>query len=174
MIFVLVIGSLASAQTVQGVVTGTVYDASGAVLAGAAVALTNIGTNITQSETTGSDGLYRFSLVPPGEYRISVKAQGFNEKQVTGIRVDPSQTVSANITLAIATASTSVDVQESSALVQSATSDVAHTINQNLIANIPLLTRNVFDLAFLAPSVTQGMNLNPASGGARESGTATF
>jgi len=130
-------------QTVQGVVTGTVFDSTGAVLPGADVTLTNVDTNISQHEKSGADGLYRFSLVPPGTYTLDVKASGFTEKRLTGIKVDPSETVPANVTLAVATSTTTVDVQESAALVQTATSDVATTVNQTTITTMPLLTRNV-------------------------------
>src|SRR5579872_790313 len=85
--------SSTDAQTVQGVVVGTVFDASGAVLAGADVTLTNVGTNIAQATKTSNDGGYRFSLVPPGMYKLTVKASGFTEKQITDIKVDPSETV---------------------------------------------------------------------------------
>jgi len=170
----LAFASFTEAQTVQGVVTGTIFDSTGAVLPGADVTLTNVDTNISQHEKSGADGLYRFSLVPPGNYRLDVKAGGFNEKQITGIKVDPSETKPVNVTLAVATSSTTVDVQESAVLVQTATSDVATTVNQTTITSIPLLTRNVFDLAFAAPAVTQGMNFNAAAGGARESGTTNM
>src|SRR5579872_3067782 len=166
--------SSTDAQTVQGVVVGTVFDASGAVLAGADVTLTNVGTNIAQATKTSNDGGYRFSLVPPGMYKLTVKASGFTEKQITDIKVDPSETVPMNVTLAVATASTAVDVEASALLVQTATSDLSTTVNQNTIESIPLLTRNVFDLAFAAPAVTQGMNFNAAAGGARESGTTNM
>ena len=56
-------------------------------------------------------------------------------------------------------------------LVQTASADLATTVGQTAITSMPLLTRNVFDLSFAAPAVTQGMNFNAASGGARESGT---
>lgn len=160
------------AQTVQGVVTGTVSDSSGAVLPNASVTLTNEGTNVTQQAITGADGIYRFSLVPPGEYMVSVKASGFTQKDVRGVTVNASQTVPLNVTLSVATASSTVEVVSQAALVQTATSDLGSTVNQNTIINTPLLTRNVFDLAFVAPQVMPGMNFGPASGGARESGTA--
>src|SRR6266404_1257752 len=161
-----------SAQSVQGVVTGNVYDATGAVVPKASLTLTNDGTSITQTESTGPDGGFRFGLVPPGTYTLSVKVSGFNEKQIKGIIVEASRTVPVNVTLAVATATATVDVEASETLVQTATSDLTLTINQNTLANTALLTRNVFDLAFAAPSVLQGMNAAPASGGARESGTA--
>jgi hypothetical protein len=162
------------AQTVQGVVTGTIFDVTGAVLTKADVTLTNVDTNISQNVKSGNDGGYRFSLVPPGMYQLFVKASGFTEKQIKDIKVDPSQIVPVNVTLSVATATTSIDVETSVALVQTATSDLATTINQKTIESIPLLTRNVFDLAFAAPAVTQGMNFNAAAGGARESGTTNM
>ena len=162
---------LTEAQTVQGVVTGTIFDSTGAVVPNADVTLTNVDTTIAQSAKTGNDGGYRFSLVPPGMYKLDIKTSGFTPKQITNIKVDPSQTVPVNVTLAVASASTTVDVETSVTLVQTATSDLATTINQKTIANVPLLTRNVFDLAFAAPAVSQGMNFGAAAGGARESGT---
>ena len=160
-----------NAQSVQGVVTGSVADSSGAVVPNADVTLTNEGTGIKQQQTTGSDGSFRFGLVPPGAYTLAVKAQGFTERDVKGIIVEASTTVPVNVTLSVATAQAVVEVSEQEAMVQTATSDVALTINQRFIESAPLLTRNVFDLAFAAPSVTQGMNFQATSGGARESGT---
>ena len=55
-----------SAQTVQSVVTGTVFDPTGAVLPKAEITLTNVATNIEQKQIASSDGSFRFNLVPPG------------------------------------------------------------------------------------------------------------
>ncbi len=163
--------AFAPAQTVQGVVTGTVTDPTGASIPSAQVTLVNQGTQVTQNATTGSNGSYRFSLVPPGVYTLTVKAAGFTSKETKDINVDASQTVPVDVKLDVATSSTAIEVTSQSTIVQTATSTLATTVNQNSIAGMPLLTRNVFDLAFLAPQVTQGMNFGPASGGARESGT---
>src|SRR5579872_1427398 len=163
-VFLLLAGaSFTEAQTVQGVVTGTIFDASGSAIPNADVTLTNVDTNIAQATKSSSDGGYRFSLVPPGPYKLDVKAAGFTEKQITSIRVDASETVPVNATMAVATSSTTVDVEASATLVQTASSDLSSTVNRATIEAMPLLTRNVFDLAFMAPAVTQGMNFN-ASG----------
>src|SRR5689334_3403064 len=162
---------IAEAQSVQGVVTGTVVDSSGAVVPAADLTLTNDGTGVSQVEKTGTDGNFRFGLVPPGTYTLTIKTQGFTTREIKGIIVEASKTVPVAVTLSVATAQAVVEVSEQEAMVQTATSDVAVTINQRFIESIPLLTRNVFDLAFAAPSVTQGMNFNATSGGARESGT---
>lgn len=159
-------------QSVQGVVTGNITDATGASIPNAQVTLTNEGTGVVQHETSGSSGVYRFSLVPPGTYTVTVKAAGFTEKETKGITVDASQTVPVDEKLDVATSSTAVEVTSQATIVQTASSDLTTTVNTRTIEATPLLTRNVFDLAFLAPQVSQGMNFAPASGGARESGTA--
>ncbi|MGI9072441.1 MAG: TonB-dependent receptor domain-containing protein [Bryobacteraceae bacterium] len=167
----LLLAWVAPAQTVQGVVTGTVSDPTGGSIPNAEVTLTNEGTQVTQSATAGADGGYRFSLVPPGTYTLTVKAPGFGGKETKGIIVNASQTVPLDVKLDVATASTAIEVTTQNTIVQTASSTLATTVNAQTIANTALLTRNVFDLAFLAPQVSQGMNFGPAAGGARESGT---
>ncbi len=169
---VLALVASASAQTVQGVVTGTISDPASAAVPGAEVTLTNEGTGVVQRDTSGSSGVYRFSLVPPGSYTLDVKASGFTEKKITSIVVDASQTASVNVALSVGSTSTTVEVTTSDVLVQTQNADLATTVNLRTIENTPLIARNIFDLAFLAPAITQGMNGNYASGGARESGTA--
>ena len=160
------------AQSVQGVVTGVVADPAGAAVPNAVVTLTNEGTAIAQNSHTGSDGSFRFSLVPPGSYTLTVESTGFAKSETKKIQVNASQTVPVEVKLSIATSSTAVEVTTQGTIVQTATSDLATTVNLTTVEATPLLTRNVFDLAFLAPQVSQGMNFGPASGGARESGTA--
>jgi hypothetical protein len=167
----MVLTGKAQAQSVQGVVTGTVSDPSGAAIPDAHLTLTNVGTTVPQEETSGHDGSYRFGLVPPGTYTLTTKMQGFTTKEVEKIIVDASTSVPVNVTLSVASAQATVEVTDQQTIVQTASSDLSTTVDQRLITTLPLLTRNVFDLAFVAPSVTQGMNFNAASGGARESGT---
>ncbi len=172
--FLILAGSGASwAQTVQGVITGTITDPSGAVVPGATVTITNAGTNASQSTTTGSDGSYRFGLVPPGTYTLDVKAANFAEVRASGLVVEASQTVPFSIKLELAKASAVIEVTSQAPLVQTATSDLATQIDRETILNAALPNRDVFSsLPFSAPSVQPGMNMNPTSGGARESGTA--
>ncbi len=173
-ILALVFLSSAQAQTVQGVVTGTVVDSSGAVIAGADLTLTNEGTGVEQHEKSEANGDYRFALVPPGTYTLTARAPGFATKKIKRIIVNASQTVPVAVTLSIATSQTVVEVTTQENMVQTATSDVATTINQYSITSLPLISRDVFDLAFAAPATTQGMNFNPAAGGVRESGTTNM
>src|ERR1051326_8449333 len=115
------------AQTVQGVVTGTVVDSTGAVIPAAALTLTNDGTGVSQEEKTNQDGSFRFPLVPPGTYTLTTKAGGFTTRQIKNIVVDASQTVPVSLTMSVATAQTTVEVSAQENLVQTASSDLATT-----------------------------------------------
>src|SRR5256886_7655872 len=162
-----------SAQTVQGVITGAITDPSGASVPDATITLTNSGTNVSHTTTTGGDGSYRFSLVPPGNYVIDIKAANFAEVRASGIVVQASQTVPFSVKLEISKGSQVIEVSEQAPLVQTATSDLSIQIDRKTIENAPLVDRDVFStLPFLAAQVMPGLNMNPASGGARESGTS--
>lgn len=160
-------------QTVQGVVTGVVTDPSGGSVPGATVTLTNTGTNISQSTTTESEGRYRFSLVPPGNYSFEVKAANFAAFKASGMVVEASQTVTFNARLELAGAITSVEVTSQTPLVQTETSELSTQIDRLTIENAALPDRDIFTvLPFLATTATRGLDGNPTVGGARESGTA--
>ena len=160
-------------QTVQGVITGTVTDPTGAVVPNATVLITNVDTNISQTTTTGPDGSYRFSLVPPGTYTIDVKAANFAEVKGAGLVVEASQTVPYNVKLELAKASQVIEVTSQAPLVQTATSDLGFQVSSSTIEHAALVDRDIFDiLPFMAPSVSPGLDMTATSGGAREAGTS--
>jgi len=160
-------------QTVQGVITGTITDPSGAVVPNATVGITNVATNISQTTTTGSDGSYRFPLVPPGTYTLVVKVANFAEVRASGVVVQASQTVPFSVRLELAKASAVIEVTSQAPLVQTATSDLGFQVDSKTIEHAALVDRDVFAaLPFMAPQVSPGMDRAPTSGGARESGTS--
>ena len=170
---VLCLASGAVGQTVQGVVTGTVTDPSGASVPKAKVTLTNAGTNISQSTTTGTDGSYRFPLVPPGTYTLDIQAANFAEVRASGVVVQASQTVPFDVKLELAKTATLIEVKAESPLVQTATADLGFQVDASTIDHAALVDRDVFGtLPFLATQVQPGLDGSPTSGGARESGTS--
>src|SRR5438874_9863527 len=172
-LLILASGGVVWSQTVQGVITGTIMDPTGAVVPNVTVTITNVGTNISQATTTGSDGSYRFALVPPGTYTVDVKATNFAEVRTTGIVVEASQIVPFNVKLELAKASQLVEVTAEVPLVQTATSDLAYQVDSKTIQNAALVDRDIFGvLPFMAPSVSPGLDMSPTSGGAREAGTS--
>jgi len=172
-LLILASGGVVWSQTVQGVITGTIMDPTGAVVPNVTVTITNVGTNISQATTTGSDGSYRFALVPPGTYTVDVKATNFAEVRTTGIVVEASQIVPFNVKLELAKASQVIEVTAQAPLVQTATSDLAYQVDSSTIQHAALVDRDIFGvLPFMAPSVSPGLDMSPTSGGAREAGTS--
>src|SRR5437867_7181902 len=172
-LLILASGGVVWSQTVQGVITGTIMDPTGAVVPNATVIITNVGRNISQATTTGSDGSYRFALVPPGTYTVDVKATNFAEVRTTGIVVEASQIVPFNVKLELAKASQVIEVTAQAPLVQTATSDLAYQVDSSTIQHAALVDRDIFGvLPFMAPSVSPGLDMSPTSGGAREAGTS--
>lgn len=159
------------AQAAEGQITGVVYDSTGAVIPNATVTLLNTGTGIAQTAKSDSAGIYRFTLVPVGDYSVSATAPSFATMKYAAIHVDPSKTLPLNFTLKPASAQQTVEVSSAAPLVQTANSNMTETVSASTISNTALNGRNVYDLAFLAPQVTQGMDYRPAAGGQREAGT---
>ncbi len=172
-LMILAASSVAWSQSVQGVITGTVTDPTGAVVPNATVTITNAGTNASQTTTTGSDGSYRFSLVPPGTYSLEIKAANFGGVRVSGIVLEASQTMAINRQLELAKTSQLVEVTAEIPLVQTATSDLGFQVDSSTIQHAALVDRDIFGvLPFMAPSVSPGLDMSPTSGGAREAGTS--
>lgn len=161
------------AQTVQGVISGTVTDPSGAVVPNVMVTITNSGTGISQTAKTGTGGEYRFPLVPPGTYDIRIEASGFAAEKASGIVVQASQTVPFSVKLRLAGTQQLVEVTAQIPLIQTESSDQALQVDNTTIQNMALVDRDVFStLPFLAPQAMPGMDTGVTAGGAREAGTA--
>ena len=86
------------AQMDTGSILGTVTDQSGGVITGAKVTLTNEGTGISITTVTASDGIYKFSPVKVGSYKIEVANQGFQTTTTSGVSVDIGANVVQNFT----------------------------------------------------------------------------
>src|SRR5260370_26704683 len=85
------------AAAINGEITGTVTDPSGAAISGATVQVTNTDTGFKQSTKTGDTGLYRFTLLPLGTYEIDVQAAGFGTTRRTGLALNPRATATWDI-----------------------------------------------------------------------------
>ena len=102
----------------SGTVTGTVTDPSGAIIGDAGVQLRNSVTGYEQSTKTDNTGAFRFNNVPHNPYRLTVKAEGFTATS-QDVDIHGSLPIAVNITLKVAAAVTTVDVQAAGAAVES-------------------------------------------------------
>ena len=101
-----VLGQTAS----TGALTGTITDPSGAVVPNAVVTATNVATEQSRTATSGSNGAYRFALLPPGTYRVRFEAQGFRTVEIPSVTVVITETQTLNRKLEIGVASEEVTV----------------------------------------------------------------
>src|SRR5262245_51278738 len=83
----------ASAQVISGVILGTVVDASGGLVTGAQVTLTNEQTNLTFKSPTDASGNYVVPNLPPGSYSVKVEANGFKPSLAKGVVALSNRTV---------------------------------------------------------------------------------
>ena len=94
------------AQTTSGDLVGTVRDPSGATIPNANVTVTNEGTGVVVSVTTGSSGEFRAPNLLPGQYDIAVSSAGFQPFTVHGITIELNKTATKNVTLSVGTTAT--------------------------------------------------------------------
>src|ERR1700751_4266943 len=111
----------------SGDIAGTVTDPSGAVVPNASVTVKSNESGSTQTRNTNAQGAYRFSLLSPGTYTISVSAPGFQaaQKQAT---ITAGQAVTANLQLALGSASQTVEVSAGAESVQAENSEISTTV----------------------------------------------
>ena len=145
------------AQTATGTITGTVTDSSGAVVAGAKVAVTNVGTSLKVEVVTNDAGNYTAPLLPLGAYSVEVNATGFKGFTQTGIRLSVQQQARVDVVLQVGGVNESISVQGDAAVVEATSSSVGKVVDNKRILELPLNTRNVYGLVNLTPGVTGGI-----------------
>ena len=106
----LMLVSLALAQSPSGTVQGTVEDPQGASIAGASVTISNKATGAAKTVMSDSSGRYAMPFVPPGTYRIAVEVKGFRPTAEEDVVVEVSQTRVVNFKLSVGAATESVEV----------------------------------------------------------------
>jgi hypothetical protein len=172
---ILLFPTLALAQTESGKVVGTVRDPSGGVLRWAAVTLVSVERAAPRATTTDNGGTYVFAGLVPGTYEITAELSGFAPRRVRAT-VPVGATVEVNLTLALGSHTEAIMVVgEAVAAVNTSTQDVATTISETQIKELPLITRNPYDLVALSGNVVRddgsGRGAGFAINGQRSSST---
>lgn len=149
-----------SAQSLTtGDIAGIVTDPSGAVIPKAAVTVKNQQTGATQTTTTGTDGAYRFALLQPGSYVVQSTAQDFQSTS-QAVNVSVGQATTVNLQMALASASTTVEVVGGGGVVQTQNANLSTTMSPEQVADIPNPGN---DLSYLVQTVP-GATMNTQAG----------
>jgi hypothetical protein len=154
LLFFLFCQALAWGQLYTGSVTGVVVDPSGALVPQAEVILTDIDRATQSTSKSDQAGRYLFRSLAPGNYSLHVSATGLMPYDITKIALDVDSSVTGNVNLALPGGETSIVVQAQASLLAEGAA-VSQTVTRELINDLPLVDRNPFDLAFLAPGVSQ-------------------
>jgi hypothetical protein len=153
------------AQTTTADVTGTVTDATGAILPGATVVLTNLGTRETHTAKTTDSGDYTFPLLGPGNYSLQIKDAGFKTFLVASIPLAASDRAREDAKLEIGAEAQTVQVTGQAPSLQTDSSVLSTTISQKSAEDLPLNGRNYVTLAQLTPGANAGPPNGLSSGG---------
>jgi Carboxypeptidase regulatory-like domain len=141
------------AQDPTGALEGEVRDSNSGALPAAPVSLTNVQTGYTRSQSTSDDGLFRFALLPIGDYSLTVKAPLFAVFTQGPIKIMVSQTVRLEVQVQLASVAQSVTVTSDAGPVDTATNTLGKTINGREILDLPLNGRNFTQLGLLQTGV---------------------
>ncbi len=144
-------GSL-HAQTSLGQIAGNVVDATGGVLPGATITITNVGTQAVRTITTDNSGFYTATNLPIGNYSITAAKSGFRGETRTGLSINADAHLTANFEMQVGATTEAVTVTAIQGETLNTTSgEVAHVIDQKQVESLPLNGRNYTQFMTLIP-----------------------
>ncbi|MGH8246430.1 MAG: carboxypeptidase-like regulatory domain-containing protein [Gammaproteobacteria bacterium] len=155
-LFLLAAGFLAAQVIVTGKLSGTVTDATGAVVPNARVRVWSDETGTTFHLATNEVGAYFLAAVPSGTYSVEVIAPGFRKGVVRGVKVDVSNPALADVKLEVGATTETVQVEAAATPIATETTTVGTTITGRQITELPFTSRDALDLALLMPGASSG------------------
>jgi hypothetical protein len=141
------------AQESRATLIGRVTDASGAVVAGAAVRVTNTATNVSAAAVTNDAGNYEAPYLLPGTYRVTVELAGFKKSVRDSIELRVSDRMTLDFSLEVGDVTDAITVTGETPLLESATASIGIVMDERRVAELPVVGGNAFYLARLSPGV---------------------
>src|SRR5499427_10660 len=148
------VSALAQAQELRGKITGRVTDASGAVIPGATVKVTDVARATTTTLTTNEEGLFDAPYLLPGTYQVAVEIAGFKKAVEDNVQVAINDTRVLNFKLDVGTATETVSVTETPGLLTSADADLGNPIDRKRVDELPSVHGDPYALIALTPGAT--------------------
>ena len=157
---------LPSAALAQGLgaISGTIVDSNGAAVPGASVILTETKTGQISTVVSHGDGLFVFPSVHPAEYKLGVNVKGFQKYEQSGIPLLADQSLTVNVTLQVGADTQTVEVQATSAQINTTTGGVSQVIGEQQVNELPLNGRNAAALTTLVAGVVIAPNAQADQG----------
>jgi Carboxypeptidase regulatory-like domain/TonB dependent receptor-like, beta-barrel len=131
-------------------ISGTVEDASGAVVAGAEITVTQTSTGVTRNARSDATGVYTLPSLPLGPYRMEVKKEGFNTYVQSGIVLQVASAPTINPVLTVGSVAQTVQVEATAPMIEASSTGVGQVVNSQDVVDLPLNGRQVTQLITLA------------------------
>ncbi len=143
-------------QAEAGSISGTVKDATGAVITGATVVVKNLATGVERTATTGGIGQYQIPSLTPGNYQVTISLAKFQTYRTSAeVTVGSVSTVDAQLTVGQSSAVIEV-VGGAATQVNTETQELSQLVNTQQMAQLPSLTRNPYDFVAISGNVSNG------------------
>ncbi|HME08750.1 MAG TPA: TonB-dependent receptor [Bryobacteraceae bacterium] len=166
------------AQATDSTIVGVVTDSTGSGIPGAAITALNKQTGVKYTTVTNNSGEYRLNDVPLGNYDVSATSSGFATATVTGAELQLNRTATVNLTLAVGTVSTSVEVTGAAAAIDTSTAQLQSTFGAKQAVDLPIAGKSavaggagIYNLSLLGAGVASsggvGQGVGPSVSGQR-------
>jgi hypothetical protein len=138
--------------------SGTITDPSGASVPNVTVTLTSSDTNQARTAITGPDGVYKFTLLPPGSYKVRFSATGFRTAEVSAVNLNVTESPVLNRSLEVGQQSDQVTVEAAAETLQTASSTLGTTVGTRTVTELPLASRNYTQIIGLSAGANASVN----------------
>lgn len=175
LVVALSVGVFAQVDYSTATLRGTVLDPQGATVANATVTITNQDTGVSKTTKTGSDGGYHMAALQPGNYQVTIEAQGFAKEVAKGLVLNVGQILPYDAHLKVGAASETVEVSADSVpLIQTDQTQQANTINQIQVDALPNINHNITQAVYTLPGVSNADSPRSQNPGFTGFGTTGF
>ena len=138
--------------------SGVITDPSGAAIPNVTVTLTSNDTNQSRTATTGGDGQYKFTLLPPGSYKVRFSASGFKTSEVASVILNVTESPTVDRTLEVGAQSEQVTVEAAAETLQTSSSTLGTVVGGNTVTELPLANRNFTQIIDLSAGANAPVN----------------
>lgn len=143
----------------SGDIRGSVTDPSGAVVSGASVTVTDVDKGIKRTVTTGADGQFFFTSLPPANYSVSASKSGFQSEVAKNVVVTIGQTNTVNFPMKVSQVSEQVEVTAEAPVVETERGGQSNVVDERAIRDLPMNRRDYLTFTLLQPAVADSTRL---------------